>query len=88
MGYNCSLKVKGDDLKPYAVVVPEDLVGVAEAAEILGVGRQQVHRLSRRNDFPEPLAELKSGKIWRRADVERWAMEHADRRPGRPPAAR
>ena len=62
----------------------EDLVGVAEAAELLGVSRQQVHRLARRPDFPAPVAQLKAGKIWRREDVEQWAQEHAGRRPGRP----
>ncbi|WP_432575025.1 helix-turn-helix transcriptional regulator [Kineococcus sp. SYSU DK005] len=63
----------------------DELVGAAEAAELLGVSTVQVNRLSRREDFPQPVARLKAGTIWRRIDVERWANEHADRRPGRRP---
>jgi predicted DNA-binding transcriptional regulator AlpA len=56
-----------------------DLVGVTEVREMLGVSRQRVHQLVRdRPDFPEPVAELASGKIWLRRDVEQWA-----RRAGR-----
>jgi predicted DNA-binding transcriptional regulator AlpA len=60
-----------------------DLVGAAEVAQMLNVSRQQVHRLSRREDFPDPVAVLQAGKIWRRRDVERWAATHP-RKPGRP----
>lgn len=59
-----------------------DLVGVAEIAELLGVSRQQVHRLSVQEGFPEPVARLSAGTIWRRRDIERWAKTR--RRPGRP----
>ena len=56
-----------------------ELVGVTEVREILGVSRQRVHQLVRdRPDFPKPVAELASGKVWLRADIERWA-----RRTGR-----
>lgn len=61
-----------------------ELVGAAEAAALLGVTRQQLHRLAQRSDFPTPAAELHAGKVWRAADVERWQELHADRRPGRP----
>lgn len=67
------------------LVTEDELVGAAEAAEILGVTTMQVHRLSKRDDFPKPVARLKAGVIWRRVDVERWATENSDRRPGRPP---
>lgn len=59
--------------------MPEELVGAAEIAEILGITRQRVDRISRtHSDFPLPQAELKSGRIWSRAEVEAWA-----RRTGR-----
>jgi predicted DNA-binding transcriptional regulator AlpA len=59
--------------------MPEELVGVHEIAEMLGVSRQRVHAITRTHpDFPPPIAELASGRIWRRADVEAWA-----RRTGR-----
>jgi prophage regulatory protein len=56
-----------------------DLVGVTEVKEMLRVSRQRVHQLVRdHEDFPEPVAELASGKIWLRRDIEQWA-----RRAGR-----
>lgn len=61
----------------------DHLVGAAEVADILGVTRQQVNRLSRREDFPEPVVVVKAGKIWKRRDIERWARNHP-RHPGRP----
>ncbi|RNL65397.1 DNA-binding protein [Nocardioides marmoriginsengisoli] len=64
------------------------LAGTAEVAAILDVSPQQVHRLAQREDFPEPVAELHAGRIWLKTDVENWAREHADRRPGRPETPR
>jgi prophage regulatory protein len=60
------------------------LAATAEIAALLGVSRVQVHRLSKRDDFPQPVAELEAGRIWLLDDIEAWAREHADRRPGRP----
>lgn len=60
------------------------LAGAAEAAALLGVSRQQVHRLAARADFPEPLDTLATGRVWLWAELELWAREHADRRRGRP----
>ncbi|QCX28092.1 helix-turn-helix domain-containing protein [Nocardioides jishulii] len=53
--------------------MPENLVGVAEVADMLAVSRQRVHQLAAAEGFPEPVAVLKAGKIWERADVEGWA---------------
>src|SRR5437867_3503261 len=55
-------------------VVP-DLVGVAEAAEILGWDKRRVFTYISRDSFPEPVAMLVSGRVWRRADVEAYARE-------------
>lgn len=61
---------------------PDDLVGAAEIARLLGdLSRQRVQQLVRTEGFPEPVARLDMGKVWLRADVERWAAEN------RPPAA-
>jgi prophage regulatory protein len=55
--------------------MPEDLVGAAEVAKMLGVVRQYVHRLSQEDPtFPEPVAELAAGRIWKRTDVVEWAQ--------------
>jgi predicted DNA-binding transcriptional regulator AlpA len=52
----------------------EDLVGTAEIAEMIGTVRQYVDRLSREDPaFPKPVATLKGGRIWKRAEVEKWA---------------
>jgi predicted DNA-binding transcriptional regulator AlpA len=51
-----------------------DLVGVTEVKEFLNVSRQRVHQLIRDHpDFPAPVAELASGRIWLRKDIEEWA---------------
>jgi prophage regulatory protein len=50
-----------------------DLVGLTEIAEMLGVSAQRVDQLARRDDFPEPVAVLAAGRIWRLGDIERWA---------------
>lgn len=59
-----------------------DLVGVAEIAALLGITRQRVNQLvAQREDFPEPVAHLSAGRIWRRDDVARWAEHRRSRRP-------
>jgi len=52
-----------------------DLVGLTEIAEMLDLSRQRVDQLVRDVDitFPEPVAIISAGRIWRRSDVERWA---------------
>lgn len=50
-----------------------DLVAMGEIADMLGVSRQRVHQLVSRSDFPKPAATLSVGRIWRRADVAKWA---------------
>jgi predicted DNA-binding transcriptional regulator AlpA len=47
-----------------------DIVGAAEAAEILGVKTPQVSRWQKAGKMPEPLEELKATVVWLRADVE------------------
>ena len=49
-------------------------VGAAEIAQLLRVSRQRVDQLTLRQDFPPPVAELVSGRVWVRVVVERWAM--------------
>ena len=50
------------------------LVGVAEIAQMLGVSRQRVDALVRKDgDFPLPEVELTAGRVWRRDDVIQWA---------------
>jgi predicted DNA-binding transcriptional regulator AlpA len=53
-----------------------ELVGSAEIGQMLGVSRQRVQQLISRDDFPKPFDQLAMGKVWWRADVERWARAH------------
>lgn len=49
------------------------LVGAAEVAEMLGLTRRRVNQLATEPDFPQPEAVLSAGKVWKRADIEKWA---------------
>ena len=53
-----------------------DLVGAAEVATMLNISPQRVHQLHAAvRGFPEPVAVLAAGRIWRRRDIEAWARE-------------
>lgn len=60
-----------------ALLVQEapDLVGVSEAASILGWDRRRVATYVSRGSFPPALASLASGRVWRREDVEAFARD-------------
>ena len=47
-----------------------DLVGVAEAAAILGWDKRRVATYIKRGSFPAPVAELAGGRVWRRDQIE------------------
>jgi len=56
----------------------DELLGLSEVAELLGITRQTVTNWrSRRRDFPEPTADLKSGPIWIRARIVEWAVNNS-----------
>lgn len=61
-------------------LVTDHLVGAFEIAGMLGVSRQRVHQLAVTSGFPWPVADLASGRVWKRQAVEEWA-----RRTGRLP---
>ena len=64
----------GVDVSLTVDVVP-DLVGVAEAAEIMGWDKRRVITYIDRGHFPDPIAALAGGRIWLREDVEAYAEE-------------
>ena len=80
-------KLTGDDVTLTIELVPQ-IVGVAEAAEIMGWDKRRVVTYLDRAQFPEPLTSLASGRIWLREDVEAFAKEWRQRhpRPGRAPS--
>jgi hypothetical protein len=55
------------------------LAGVAEAAEVMGWDKRRVITYIDRGRFPEPVQSLASGRVWLRADVERYAAEWRSR---------
>jgi hypothetical protein len=72
-------KVVGDEATLTLEVIPQ-VVGVSEAAEILGWDKRRVVTYIDRGSFPEPLTALASGRIWLREDVESYAAEWNARR--------
>jgi prophage regulatory protein len=49
------------------------LVGAHEIRAMLGnPSRQRTYQITTRDDFPEPVAALGQGKVWREADVKAW----------------
>jgi hypothetical protein len=74
----------GGSLTLVAEVLPR-LAGVAEAAEVLGWDKRRVITYLDRGRFPPPYQSLAAGRVWLRADVERFASEWRARyRPRRP----
>ncbi|HEY7280066.1 MAG TPA: hypothetical protein VID47_00625 [Actinomycetota bacterium] len=65
------------------VEVEPRLVGVAEAAAILGWDKRRIFTYLGRGAFPEPVALLASGRVWRRDDVEAFARTRTTARAGR-----
>jgi hypothetical protein len=65
------------------VEVTPALAGVAEAAAILGWDKRRVVTYVDRGSFPEPVAHLASGRVWRREDVEAFAVRWNRRRARR-----
>lgn len=56
-----------------AMTADDDLVGVFEIAEMAGVTRQAVTNWrARSRDFPEPVAGLHSGPVFRRSAIRKW----------------
>jgi hypothetical protein len=75
-------KLAGEDT-PLTVEVTSALVGVSEAAAILGWDRRRVITYVDRGSFPEPIAHLASGRVWRKNEVEAFARAFARRQARR-----
>ena len=73
-------KVSGPDVELTVEVIPS-VVGVAEAAQILGWDKRRVITYIDRGHFPDPIASLAGGRIWLREDVEAYAEDWRARHP-------
>jgi len=65
-------RAAGDDAVLTVELTPA-LVGVAEAAAVMGWDKRRVVTYLDRGSFPAPVATLASGRVWRRDDVEAFA---------------
>jgi hypothetical protein len=79
--YGCEPTERERDLlveyvRLHAPVPPGDLIGSTEVAKILGWDRRKVSVYHGRGVLPAPVRELASGPVWRRQDIERYAVEH------------
>jgi hypothetical protein len=54
-----------------------DLVGLAEAAELLGIGRSALWERRRHVSFPLPVAELRCGPVWFRGQIEHYRLSES-----------
>ena len=52
-----------------------ELVSTVEIAELLGLSRQRVDKLSRGERFPAPAADLAIGRVWSRVAIIDWAKQ-------------
>ena len=73
-------KAAGDDGALVVEVIP-NVVGVAEAAEIMSWDKRRIVTYLDRGSFPEPLTALASGRIWLREDIEAFAADWRARHP-------
>lgn len=51
------------------------LMSRPEIADFLGVTDARVRQMDAAGQLPEPLAELRIGRVWLADDVERWARD-------------
>lgn len=67
---------------PDTVAAVEDLVGVTDIAQRLGVAVNTAWRWSkgeRGKDFPEPAGRIGGRPVWKWRDVEKWAAQRSKR---------
>lgn len=52
------------------------LMGTAELAKAMGVGRQRAYQISRQKGFPDPIDTLEMGAVWDAEVVLAWVAEN------------
>ena len=67
------------------MVDADDLVGLAEACEILGLTNATVSNYLRSDlSFPQPVAQLRCSRIWVGEDLRYWTANRIKMLSGRP----
>ena len=51
-----------------------DFVGATEIAAAFDLTRQRISQLAATPEFPAPVAKVGQARIWRRSDIEAWAV--------------
>lgn len=59
------------------------LVGVSEAAQLLGWDRRKLAVYAARGHLPAPIAELAGGRVWKRAAIEEYMSDRRRTAKGR-----
>jgi len=77
---------RADKGSTLVVEVLSQVVGVAEAAAVMGWDKRRVITYLDRGRFPQPVQALASGRVWLRDDIEAfarsWHARQRDRRTG------
>jgi len=74
------------DLSKIQEGVSDLIVGVKEAAEMLRVEKSNfVRDYANKPQFPRPIAELASGRLWLRSDIERYVSADTENKRERSP---
>jgi prophage regulatory protein len=60
----------------YALPMSANLAGIAELCDLFGVSKRTARKYADRPDFPQPVAALAAGRVWKRRDVEAWGRSH------------
>lgn len=63
---------------------PDELLGLSDVADALGVSKMTAARYANRSDFPAPEQTPARGRLWSRRKIERWAAKTLPLSPGRP----
>lgn len=66
----------------------QPFVGTAEVAEMMGIAKPHVAARRKAGQLPDPVADLSSGPVWLRRDVEPYAEALAKSRKARRAAAK
>lgn len=54
----------------------DDLLGLKEAAQLLGWDPRKVATYRSRGRFPEPIAKLAMGPVWRKFQIEEYKKKY------------
>src|SRR5437763_8210221 len=77
----CLVELRGlAGTAPLTVHEVPSLVGVAEAAALLGWDKRRIFTYLGRGSFPPPIAALASGRVWLRSDIEAYSRSWRKRR--------